>query len=120
MIHKKQAWLVKFDYILGGETFIIIHFVNINCIFEREDRKKKKSATPPMLHLIVIYSRTKPSNGRLNREIKEKRKLRVQVVYLNGGTNDFSLFGKTEITTGGEEGQWEDEDTKIPLRGNRR
>lgn len=36
------------------------------------------------------------------------------------GTNDFSLFGKTEITTGGEEGQWEDEDTKIPLRGNRR
>lgn len=72
-IRKKREIRLYFDYILGGETFIIIHFVNMNCI--RKRRSKKKSATPRMLQLIVIYSRTKSSNGRLNREIKEKRKL---------------------------------------------
>lgn len=55
------------------------------------------------------------------------------VLFLNGGgpAADLSLcrvykrllVRKTEITAaqrGAEEGQWKDEDTKIPLRGNRR
>lgn len=95
--------------------------------YPKEKINKKEKKVPHLLRYILLQSILK-RNGQLNREeIKEKRKSRSGTsrrgyIWMAAlGTNDFSLFGKTEITTvrrGRTVG--EDEDTKIPLRGNRR